>query len=220
MMSAQPTVPRIFYSPEACSLAAHIALEETGEAFEPVRIALADGEQRSAGYLAINPKGRVPTVVDNGFVVTELPAVLLYIARRFPHAKLWPDDPQGEARCAEWVAWCASGLHETFGHLRRPERFADSDAARREVADKGRVSSRAVWEMVERKLAASSDRWAAGSRYSVADGCLLTFWIWGRAKTLQYDMHRDFPAWTALAERVARRDAVQRALEREGLLPP
>jgi glutathione S-transferase len=104
--------------------------------------------------------------------------------------------------------------------LRRPERFADSDAARREVADKGRMSSRVVWEMVERRLAASNDQWAAGSRYSVADGCLLTFWIWGRAMTLQYDMHRDFPAWTALATRVAQRGAVRRALEREGLPPP
>lgn len=213
-------MPRLYYSPEACSLAAHIALEETGVAFEPVRVALADGEQRSAAYLAINPKGRVPALVEDDFVVTELPAILLYVARRFPHAQLWPDEPRAEACCAEWVAWCASGLHETFGHLRRPERFADSDAARREVADKGRTSSRIVWEMVERKLAASRAPWAAGARYSVADGCLLTFWIWGRAKTLHYDMPRDFPSWTALARRVAQRDAVRRALEREGLPPP
>ncbi|WP_414447034.1 glutathione S-transferase family protein [Burkholderia sp. 22PA0099] len=213
-------IPRLYYSPEACSLAAHIALEETGEAFEPVRVALADGEQRSAAYLAINPKGRVPVLVDNGFVVTELPAILLYIARRFPHARLWPEDVQDQARCAEWIAWCASGLHETFGHLRRPERFADSDAARREVADKGRASSRVVWEGVERKLASSHDPWAAGTEYSVADACLLTFWIWGRAKTLQYDMPRDFPVWTALAKRIAQRDAVRRALEREALPLP
>lgn len=211
---------RLYYSPEACSLAAHIALEETGAPFEPVRIALADGEQRLPAYLAINPKGRVPALVDDGFVVTEMPAVLLYIARRFPQARLWPDDARSEARCAEWLAWCASGLHETFGHLRRPERFADSDAARREVADKGRTASRVVWEGVERKLAASRDEWSVGARYSVADACLLTFWIWGRSKTLQYDMPRDFPAWTALARRVAQREAAMRVLPREGLPPP
>ncbi|SIO72089.1 glutathione S-transferase [Burkholderia sp. GAS332] len=220
MIHGSPPIPRLYYSPEACSLAVHIALEETGAPFVPVCIALAEGEQRSAAYLAINPKGRVPVLIDDGFVVTELPAVLLYIARRYPHAKLWPDDPRGEARCAEWLAWCASGLHEVFAHLRRPERFADSDAARSEVARKGRTSSRAVWEMVENKLADSPDTWACGSRYSVADASLLVFWIWGRSKTLQYDMPRDFPEWTSHAKRVAERDAVRRTLAREGLMPP
>jgi glutathione S-transferase len=211
---------RLYYSPEACSLAPHIALEETGAPFEPCRVELAAGEQRAAGYLSLNPKGRVPVLVEDGFVVTECPAVLLYVARRFPQARLWPDDPRAEARCAEWLAWCASGLHEAFAHVRRPDRFADSDEARDEVKDKGRVVTRAVWEMVESRLAASKDRWAAGADFSVADTSLFTFWIWGRAKTLRYDMPRDFPAWTGHAKQMAERPAVRRALAREGLALP
>jgi len=61
---------KLYYSPGACSLAPHIALEEAGAAFEPVKVAMAQGEQRSPAYLAINPKGRVPTIVDGDVVVT------------------------------------------------------------------------------------------------------------------------------------------------------
>jgi len=211
---------KLYYSPEACSLAPHIALEETGQPFDPCLVALAAGEQRTLEYLAINPKGRVPTFVDDGFAVTENPAVLLYIARKYPEAKLWPSDPHEEARCAEWLAWCSAGLHEAFAHMRRPERYADSDHARREVSKKGKASTRAIWEQVEHKLALSSSTWAAGNQYSVADACVFTFWIWGRADKLRYDMSRDFPVWTRHALQMGKRAAVKRALQREGIDVP
>jgi glutathione S-transferase len=208
---------KLYYSPQACSLAPHIALEETGLPFELCLTELATGAQRRPDYLSINPKGRVPALVDGNFIVTECPAVLLYIARRYPKSRLWPSDAQEEARCAEWLAWCASGLHEAFGHMRRPERFADSDTARIEVSDKGRATTRRVWEQVEQKLVASSSSWAAGEHYSVADACLLTFWVWGRADKLRYEMAEDFPAWTRHARKMAERSAVQRAFKREGI---
>jgi glutathione S-transferase len=214
------SVPKLFYSPEACSLAPHIVLEEAGQAFEPCLVSLAAGAQRAHEYLAINPKGRVPTLIDDGFVVTESPAVLLYIARRYPDAKLWPDDPREEARCAEWLAWCSSGLHEAFAHMRRPERYAHTAHAKQEVSVRGRASTRQVWEQVEKRLAASPFEWAAGEHYSVADASLFTFWIWGRADKLKYDMPTDFPCWTQHALQMGKRAAVRRALEREGIELP
>ena len=81
---------KLYYSPGACSLAPHIALEETGGAFELHRVNFAETQQRSPEYLAINPKGRVPAIADGGFVVTENPAVLRYIARRCSTPALWP----------------------------------------------------------------------------------------------------------------------------------
>jgi glutathione S-transferase len=214
------SVPTLYYSPEACSLAPHIALEETGQPFEVRLTALATGAQREPEYLAVNPKGRVPALVEGDFVITECPAVLLYIARRYPDAALWPSDLQEEARCAEWLGWCASGLHEAFGHMRRPERFADSVSGRNEVSEKGRASTRQVWEQVERKLASSSSPWAAGQYYSVADPYLLVFWVWGRANRLRYDMAKDFPAWTRHAREMGKRPAVKRAFSREGIELP
>jgi glutathione S-transferase len=210
----------LFYSPGACSLASHIALEESGLAFEPRRVDFAKAEQRSPEYLRINPKGRVPALADDGFVVTENPAILRYVARKAPEAWLWPDDPRADAACAEWCAWCSSGIHVAYAHVRRAERYATSEAGQAEVIEKGRATVREVWEQVERKLAAAGAPWAAGERYSAADPYLLVFWNWGRGAVLGYDMARDFPAWTAHARRMGGRPAVRRALEREGIALP
>ncbi len=210
----------LYYSPGACSLAPHIALEETGKPFDLRRVNFADAEQRSAEYLSINPKGRVPALVDNGFVVSENPAILRYVARKYPSAALWPDDPRDEARCLEWLAWCASGIHVAYAHVRRAERYATGEAARAEVVAKGRETCRDVWGQVEAKLAASASDWAAGGRYSVADPYIFTFWIWGRGPALGYDMAHDFPAWTDHARRMGERPAVRRAFATEGLALP
>ena len=211
---------KLYYSPGACSLAPHIALEETGQPFEPVRVDFAAGEQRSPEYLALNPRGRVPTLADGSFVVTENPAVLRYIARLVPSAALWPDDPRDEACCVEWLAWCSSGLHIAYAHIRRAERYAATESGRADVVAKGRETVRGTWEQVERRLAGSGSEWLAGERYCVADPYLFVFWTWARGPVLAYDVERDFPAWTAHARRLGERPAVQRALAREGIALP
>lgn len=211
---------KLFYSPGACSLASHIVLEETGASFEPVRVALADGAQRRPEYLAINPKGRVPVIVDGDFILTENPAILQYLAQRFPAAQLWPSDPQAAARCTEWLAWGSSGIHVTYAHLSRPERYTNTEAAIADVKEKATNACRETWDMVEAKLAAAKSTWAAGEHYSVADAYLLVFWNWGRGSRLGYDMAHDFPVWTAHAKRMGERPAVRRALEQEGIELP
>ena len=211
---------KLYYSPGACSLASHIALEETGAEYEPVLVKLADGAQRKPDYLAVNPKGRVPALADDGFVVTENPAILRFIARKFPDAGLWPDDLREEARCVEWLGWCASTVHVAYAHVRRPERYASSDAAKADVIEKGRESCRDIWGQVETRFAASASDWAAGNRYSAADPYIFTFWTWGRGPALGFDMAAEFPAWTAHAKRMGERPAVQRALAREGIALP
>ena len=213
------SAPTLYYSPGACSLAPHIALAETGEPFEATRIKFGETEQRSPAYLAINPKGRVPALVDGAFVVTENPAILQYIAKRYPAAGLWPQDPQDEARCAEWMAWCSSGLHIAYAHIRRPERYGTSEAAKADIVEQGRDTVRALWQDVEAKLVASRSPWMAGETYSVADPYLFVFWNWGRGG-LAYDMAVDFPAWTRHAKRMAERPAVARVLAVEGIALP
>jgi len=207
---------KLYFSPGACSLASHMALEEAGADYEPVRVNFASSEQRSPDYLRLNPKGRVPVLVDGEFVITENPAILRYIARTHPDAKLWPEDPVAEARCMEWLAWICSGVHVTYAHVRRPERYAASEAGKEDVVAKGKQSAREVWEAVEKKLEGASGPWAAGKDFSVADPYLLVFWTWGRGPTLGYDMAKDFPRWTEHARRMAERPAVRKIFEREG----
>ena len=127
-------------------------LEETGAVYEPVRIALAQGEQRAPEYLNINPKGRVPALAEGDWVPTENPAILHYLARRFPEARLWPEDAREAARCAEWLAWIASTVHVAYAHVRRPERYASDPKAIEDVVAKGKETCRDLWGQVDEKL--------------------------------------------------------------------
>ena len=209
---------KLHHSPGACSLAAHLALEEAGATYEAVRVNFAENQQRSPAYLAINPKGRVPALVDGDWVLTEVPAILRYVARSHPAAGLWPEDVRDDARCAEWLAWCSSTVHVSYAHVRRAERYAESAAGKAEVEEKGRATCRDVWAQVDARLAGRV--WAAGDKLSVADLYLLVLWMWGRGPPLGFDMATANPNWTALARRLAERPAVRRVFEKEGLRLP
>lgn len=208
----------LFYANGACSLAPHIALEETGAAYEPSRIDFATGQQRDPAYLRINPKGRVPALVVDDWTLTENPAILRHIARIYPEAQLWPEDPRQRARAAEWLAWLASTIHVAYAHVRRAERYADSEAALAEVRAKALTTCADLWRDVDARL--DDGPWAMGDRYTVVDPYLLVFWTWGRGPTLALDMAAVCPRWTAHALRMAERPAVQRAFDREGLTLP
>lgn len=209
---------RLFYAPGACSLAPHIALEETGQPFEPVLVDTKGGEHRRPDYLRINPKARVPALAVGDWVLTENPAILQFVGLSHPDAQLWPGDPHEQARAVEWLAWIASTVHVAYAHVRRAERYAVSEAAMQDVRATGREASRALWAMVDQQLGAGS--WALGQRHSVVDAYLLVFWTWGRGPVLGFDMAGEFPDWTAHARRMALRPAVQRAFARERLVLP
>ncbi len=207
---------KLFYAPGVCSLAPHIVLEETGVSYEPVAIHFKAGEQRTPEYLKLNPKGRVPVLLAGDWVLTENPAILQFLARSFPEAKLWPEDLREQAKAAEWLAWIASTVHVAYSHIRRAERYATSEAALEEVRAKGLETCRALWLAVEGQF--GDGPWVLGAQYTAVDAYLLVFWTWGRG--LSFDMERDYPRWTAQARLMASRPAVQKVFSREGLVLP
>jgi glutathione S-transferase len=219
--SSKPEL-KLFYSPGACSLAPHIALEEAGATFTPTLVDFKSSEQRSPAYLKINRKGRVPALSIGDWTLSECPAILQFIAQSHPEAKLWPTDVRVQAKCLEWMAWLSSGVHVTYAHVRRAERYATSEAALADVRAKGVVSTREIWGDVEARMAALASSgagpWIAGDQFTVADAYVFVFWMWGNGQHLGYNMAQDFPAWTAHARRMAARPAVQRVLAREGLV--
>jgi glutathione S-transferase len=209
---------KLYYSPGACSLAPHIALEEVGDRFELSRVDIGAGQQNSPDYLRINPKARVPALADGDWVLTEAPAILRYIAARHPAAGLWPWEPREEARCAEWLNWLSSTIQPAFVHVRRAARYASDPHAIEDVAATGKKNAYDLWKAVDTKL--GDGPWALGERYSVADPLLMVYWIWGRGQVLGFDMPNDFPRWTAHAHRLAARPAVRKAFATEGLPLP
>jgi glutathione S-transferase len=209
---------KLYYAPGACSLAAHIVLEEIGARFELSRVDLSANEQNSAQYLRVNPKARVPALSDGDWVLTEVPAILRYVAARYPAAGLWPWEPRQEARCVEWLDWLSSTIHVAFVHVRRASRYATEPRAIEDVATTAKKTCRELWRAVDAKLGAGP--WAIGERYTVADPYLLVYWTWGRGPALAFNMAQDFPHWTGHARRLAARPAVMRAFASEGLALP
>ncbi|HEY0835222.1 MAG TPA: glutathione S-transferase N-terminal domain-containing protein [Azospirillum sp.] len=202
----------LYYSPGACSLASHIALEETGAPFEARPVILAKGEQRTPEYMAINPRARVPALrVDGGEVLTENPAILTHLARRFPEAGLLPADPLAEARCLSLMAFLSSTVHPAFAHIFRPERFADDTAAHPAIKETGRRVFFDCLKEIDGLLAGKE--WVQGS-YTVCDPYLLVFYWWGMRIELPV---AELANYTAHKQRMLARPAVRRAIEREGI---
>jgi len=172
-------------------MAAHIALHEIGAPFETRSLSFRSKEHRTPAFLAINPAGKVPTLLVDGTPITEVAACLLYLARRFPEAGLLADDPLAEAQAVSWMSFCASTLHP----------------ARRQGAE--HVAE--VWALAERKLGQSD--WALGS-YSIAD--IHLFRLYWRVVNAPRERPRGLKRLDALYERMMARAAVQRTLEIEG----
>ena len=204
---------KLYYSPGACSMAVHITLEEVGAAFELTRILIPTGETNRPAYLAINSKARVPALALGDTVLTEVPAILSYLAFAHPDAHLMPTDLLTQARLFEWLAWLASEVHPAFGQIGRPGRSVARSDLHGDVQTRGRENVADRFAEIESRLAAEG-RFATGDVYSVADPYLFVFYQWGRAEG--FDMAR-YTAFSVHAARMSARPATQRALVSEGL---
>src|SRR4029078_6746901 len=120
----------LYYAPHTISLATHIVLEEVGADYSTVRIDFSRTQQRSPDYLKVNPKGRMPALVTDRGILTETPAMLVYVAQSFPKAGLAPtDDPFFFAQVQSFNSYLCSHLHVAHAHRMRGYRWVDADDA-------------------------------------------------------------------------------------------
>ena len=199
---------KLYYSPGACSLAAHIALAESGLAYTTEQVdlrkhATADGRD----YYAINPKGYVPLLeLADGTRFSEAAVILQYIADRVPGALAPAQGTLAHYRVAEWVSFVATELHQKYGPFWYPTTpDATKDANRAKLAKR--------FDLLAATLAAQP--YLTGTQFTIADAYLFTILNW--SPMLGIDL-APWPALAAFQERVAARTAVQRALREEGLL--
>jgi glutathione S-transferase len=137
----------LYFAPGSSSMAAHIALHEIGAPFEAKPLSFRAREMHAPEILALNPEGKVPILLIDGRPLTEVAAILVYLARRYPEAALLPaGDAEQEAQAISWMSFAASTLHPSRG--------------------KGGDAARAAFAIADRRLGARD--WALG-RYSVAD---------------------------------------------------
>ncbi|MFI4967488.1 MAG: glutathione S-transferase family protein [Gammaproteobacteria bacterium] len=206
---------KLYYSAGACSLAPHILLEESGLPYSVELTAIAEGKTRTSEYLAINPKGRVPALVtEEGEVLTEVPAISWYIADSTSSIRLLPQGRLAAARCFEWFNWLSGTLHTmAFSQFWRTQRFVADEKFFPPIKEKGMENILENFAYIESRLAGRN--WAVGNAYTAVDAYLLVFFRWGNR--IGIDMRGGYPQWTAHAERVLQRPAVQRVLQQEGI---
>jgi glutathione S-transferase len=197
----------LYFAPGACSMAAHIVLEESGEKYQPQRVDLAKGEQRTEDYLKINPQGRVPALrLDNGEPLAENTAILPYLGKRFA---LWPTEPLAEAKALSLIGFFAASVHPAHAHIGRPERYAADPSAHATLKETGRKAFHGYLKQVDGMLAGRE--WFA-DRYSVLDPYGFVFYTWGVRRELPM---AELKNYTAFKERMVARPAVRRVLEDE-----
>lgn len=197
----------LYYSPGACSLAAHIALREWGKPFEARRVMIAKGEHLAPDYLALNPHGRIPLLLVDGRPVRELSGILTWIGQQ---AGLYPETGSYEAaRCGEWLGWLTSSVHISFALIWRGERFIEDKRLFSLVRERGYDWLRKQFMEIEQQLALGGP-YLLGERYTVADCNIFPFYRW--ASRIGFDMTRTFPAWTGHTERLLKRRAVREAV--------
>jgi glutathione S-transferase len=191
----------LYFCPGTSSMAPHIALHEVGAPFETKMISLRNKTNRTPEYLAINPEGRVPTLLIDGRPLTEVAAILVYLAKRFPEANLMPkDDIEAEAQAVSWMSFIAATVHP----------------ARRQ----GLEHARTVYAVADKRL--GNRTWALGDRFSIAD--IHLFRLFWRFRTSLNPDPGEFPSLVAHYDRMMARPAVKKTIEVESAvgyeLPP
>ena len=180
----------LYFAPGSSSMAVHIALHEVGVAFEGKPMSFKKNDMRSPDYLALNPEGKVPTLVIDGRPLTEVAAILYYLAKRFPDAELLPrGDIEADARALSWMSFAASTLHPARRH--------------------GLDHAKEVWGIADRRL---GNGWAL-DRYSIAD--IHLFRLFWRFFTTLHPAPDGYPGLFAHYQRMMARPAVQKTIEIE-----
>ena len=202
---------KLYYATGTCALASHIALEEAAAEYSTVRIDFATSEQRSPEYLAINPKGRVPSLVTDRGILTETPAMLAFVAQSFPQARLAPlDDPFLFAEVQAFNSYLCSTVHVAHAHKMRGHRWVDDQSAMEAMKRKVPETMGDCFDLIEGKM--FQGPWVMGETYTVCDPYLFTISRWLEGDSV--DPAR-FPKVKAHRDRMSERTAVRKVLAEE-----
>jgi glutathione S-transferase len=167
----------LYFTPNTCALASHIALETAGANYRLQRIDFAKQEQRSADYLRINPKARVPALATERGILTETPAILAYVAQTYPQARLAPlDDAFEFAQVQAFNSYLCSTVHVAHAHRMRGYRWVDDEASMEAMRKKVPQSVLACFELIEEDMLRGP--WVMGERYTICDMYLFTLAQW------------------------------------------
>lgn len=200
------------YAKKTCSIGIHVLMEEIGAPYDLMIIDFSKGEQKTAEYKALNPKGKVAALVrDDGSVLTEYAAIAMWLAMTNPDKNLMPTDPEGMVRTIEALDFVVGTVHMLSWRMwRRPDAYSDVPDAIEQLKERGQVAMLAALDVVDAQLEGKD--YLVGD-FSIADTALYYTEYWAV----------DVAGWTlppnvqAHYERMKMRPSVQASRKVEGV---
>jgi len=198
---------KLYYSPGACSLAAHIIADEADLTLQLEKVDLKSHRtENGQDYYSINPKGYVPTIqLDDGNTLTENMAVLNYLADRTANKLFTPEcETLEHYRLEEWLGFVSSELHKSFAPLFHDGTFEEKRKAKEKLVER--------FAYVAMQL--KEGPFLMGERMTVADAYLFVTLSWAKKMNVNLKRYANLEEFYA---RMSARPSVQRALREEGL---
>ena len=209
---------QLHHYPSNASMVPHLVLEEIGAPYELVHVDRGAGAHKSPAYLALNPNGLIPVLVDGDLVLYETAAICLHLADTHPQAALAPAvGTPARAHLYKWLMWLTNTLQATLIVYFYPERWADSPEAVVQVKANAETKIDALLDQLDAELARVGGPWFQGETFGLLDAYVLTLCRWTRGFKRPA---RDLPQLGPYLQRVLARPASQRVFEREGLGRP
>ena len=193
-----------------------IMLEEIGLPYEPHLVDILKNENYEPEYVALNPNGKIPAIVDphgpggQPLALFESGAILLYLAEKT--GKLLPADPARRYECIQWVFFQMAAIGPMFGQVGFFHKFAGREYEDKRPLERYRAESERLLRVLDTRLAGR--QWIMGDEYTIADVATLG-WVrnligfYGARELVHYDELKHVPAWL---DRCLARPAVQRGL--------
>jgi glutathione S-transferase len=200
----------LFYAPGSCSQASHIALEDSGLAYDVQRVDFKANEQRSDAYLKLNPKGRVPLLVTPQGPISENVAILAFIAQSAPEKHLAPADLVSFAQAQAFNAYLSSTVHVAHAHRLRGYRWTDDVGAQEALKKKVAQNMTDYFTLIENEY--FKGPWVMGGQYTICDPYLYVISTWLEGDGVDA---KQFPKVHEHRSRMAERPAVKKVLARE-----
>lgn len=188
---------KLYYHPMSSNArVARMAAVALGHKLDHVLVDLQKGENRKPEYLAINPNGKVPTLVDGNFVLWESIAIAMYLAEKTPGQTLYPSDPMKRAHVNQWLIWKASHWSHALGTLvwenmlkgmfgqGAPNDYAVTNATR---------ETNQYANVLDAML--SKSKWVAGDALTLADYAISAVLMYMDQAKLPLEPHKNVMRW-------------------------
>ena len=200
---------KLYYSPGACSMAVHVALNECNQEVQLEKINIQ--ETRPAEFLKINPRGQVPVLVDGDLVIREGAAMLIYLLEK-NKSPLLPSSGPARAAALEWLMFCNATLHPAYARCFFLNKNAKDPAAKEQLMGVGVAMINKLWAEVEERLGKSA--WLAGNDITMADILMTVIANWN-GYLPKPDEVKIGPKTKQLLQKVIARPSYKKALEVE-----